>query len=80
MSAVKIWAMGEPSDRQHARPLDDWHEDLGEVVWWAWEDGDWLGEPAHIGSPLDSNWPGYHTHWTPHPQFPAALAKGGGDE
>lgn len=70
------------------RPLEEWHEDHGDVVWWTWRDGQWLGEPAYIGSPLDlgrtypvvigdvemqvtlGGWPGYHTHWTPHPAFP----------
>jgi hypothetical protein len=53
-----------------ARPIDEYHEDDGNVVWWAWEDGAWLGEPAWIGTPTDSDWPGYHTHWTPHPAQP----------
>ena len=53
-----------------ARPLDEWHEDYGPVVWWCWRDGEWLGEPAYIGSPLSDDWPDYHTHWTPHPDFP----------
>lgn len=71
------------------KTLDEWHEDVGDVVWWALgPDGKWLGEPAYIGSPLDlgrdvrwtvedqeftvtlGGWPGYHTHWTPHPPFP----------
>lgn len=71
------------------RPLDEWNEDYGDVVWWTLaENGQWLGEPAYIGSPLDlgrtilatvdnqemtctvGGWPGYHTHWTPHPDFP----------
>jgi hypothetical protein len=56
--------------------MDEYHEDYGNVVWWTWEDGEWLGEPAWIGTPSDSDWPGYHTHWTRHPDFPAAaLAK-----
>lgn len=55
-----------------ARPLDEWHEDHGFALWWTWKDGQWLGEPSYIGSPLCSDWPGYHTHWTPHPDFPAA--------
>jgi hypothetical protein len=60
------------------KPLDDWHEDDGFAVWWTWQDGDWLGEPSYIGSPLCSDWPGYHTHWTPHPKFqilPEQLAR-----
>ena len=61
-----------------ARPLDEWHEDYGSVVWWCWHDGEWLGEPAYIGSPLSDDWPDYHTHWTPHPDFPEppVLASG----
>lgn len=53
-----------------ARPLDEWNEDMGHVVWWCLHDGQWLGEPAWIGSPLSEDWPGYHTHFTPHPAFP----------
>lgn len=56
-----------------ACPLDEWHEDMGDCVWWCWHDGRWLGEPAMIGNPLDSAWPGYHTHFTPHPAFPARI-------
>lgn len=79
------------------RSLDEWSEEDGNVVWWALgEDGQWLAEPAYIGSPLDlgqtieielrsnqgefiqqhqvGGWPGYHTHWTPHPQLPAPPA------
>lgn len=56
-----------------AKPLSEWHEDHGDGVWFTWRDGQWLGEPAWIGTPLDSDWPGYHTHYLPHPPFPAAL-------
>lgn len=49
-----------------ARPLDEWHEDHGPVTWWTLP----VDSPAWIGSPLDSDWPGYHTHWTPHPDVP----------
>lgn len=52
-----------------ARPLSDWHEDKGDVTWWKFP----VEEPAWIGTPLDSDWPGYHTHWTPHPSVPAHL-------
>lgn len=77
------------------RPLDEWGEDDGNVIWWCWRDGAWLSEPPYIGTPLGlgqtvevtvaahrvdklmraqvGGWPGYHTHWTPHPSFPAAL-------
>lgn len=58
-----------------ARPIDEWHEDDGDAVWWSMDPstGDWRGEPAFIGSPLGSDWPAYHTHWTPHPAFPPKL-------
>lgn len=46
-----------------ARPLDHWHEDHGSVLWWRFP----VDEPPYAGQPLDSDWPGYHTHWTPIP-------------
>lgn len=77
-----------------AKTLEEWSEEDGDVVWWAWDskNEEWLGEPAYIGTPLDlgqtvevefrsntgefihshnvGGWPGYHTHWTPHPELP----------
>lgn len=44
-----------------ARPLKEWHEDIGDVLWWKFP----IEEPPYVGSPLDLNWPSYHTHWTP---------------
>lgn len=51
---------------QEARPLDDWHEDMGPVLWWAFpvEEAPWAGDPR------SSAWPGYHTHFTPLPEAP----------
>lgn len=51
-----------------ARPRSEWHEDDGPVTWWSIP----VQEPAWIGQPTDSDWPGYHTHWTPHPKVPSA--------
>ena len=50
------------------RPLEEWHEDYGDVLWWKFP----IEEPPYVGSPLDMAWPGYHTHWTliPMPQPP----------
>ena len=42
------------------RPLDEWNEDYGDVLWWKFP----IEEPPYVGSPLDEKWPGYHTHWT----------------
>lgn len=54
-----------------ARPLEEWHEDFGDVVWWVFP----IREPAWIGTPNDDSWPNYHTHWTPHPAIPTIAAK-----
>ncbi|MEJ5148998.1 DUF4406 domain-containing protein [Comamonas sp. MYb396] len=56
-----------------ARSLAEWHEDDGAVAWWAWCGHSWAGEAPFIGMPCDSDWPGYHTHWTPAPSQPAGL-------
>ena len=45
------------------RPLEEWHEDYGDVLWWKFP----VDEPPFVGSPLDEHWPAYHTHWTPIP-------------
>jgi hypothetical protein len=45
------------------RTLDEWSEEIGDVLWWCWSDGDWIGESPYVGSPNDL---GYtvecHTH------------------
>lgn len=43
------------------KPLEEWHEDDGPVLWWTLP----IVEPPYAGTPLDSGWPGCHTHWTP---------------
>lgn len=48
------------------RPLADYHEDMGPVTWWKFP----VQESGWIGRPDDSDWPGYHTHFTPHPAIP----------
>lgn len=50
-----------PVVRVAARPLEEWDEDYGDVLWWKFP----IEEPPYVGSPLDCNWSGYHTHWTP---------------
>ena len=44
-----------------SRPIDEWHEDIGDVLWWTFP----IEEAPYCGNPIDSEWPGYHTHWTP---------------
>lgn len=45
---------------EEAQPESEWHEDDGPVLWWSD-----TPEPPYVGTPLDFDWPGYHTHWTP---------------
>lgn len=46
---------------REAHPIDEWHEDYGDVLWWTFP----IEEAPYCGNPLDSEWPGYLTHWTP---------------
>jgi hypothetical protein len=48
------------SEPPRARTLSSWHEDMGPKLWWRFP----ITEPPYVGSPLDTDWPGYHTHWT----------------
>lgn len=41
-------------------PESEWDEDFGAVLWWKSP----IDEPPYAGTPLDCDWPGYHTHWT----------------
>jgi hypothetical protein len=43
-----------------------WHEDEGPALWWRFP----VVEPPYLGTPIDSDWPGYHTHFTPLPPAP----------
>ena len=61
-------ALGERlADLTTPRPLATWHEDDGAALWWSFP----IDEPPYCGSPLSSDWPRYHTHWTP---LPAVVA------
>jgi len=41
-------------------PMSEWREDIGNVLWWRFP----IEEPPYVGSPLDTDWPGHHTHFT----------------
>lgn len=76
-------------DISRVRPLDEWHEDDGDVLWWH------PGEAPHVGSPLDTGfgvpvsvgssvfvahvggWPGYHQWWTPLQPIPYGATPAG---
>jgi hypothetical protein len=56
------------------RPLDEWHEDDGPVLWWRLP----VKEPPYAGTPLDDDWPVCATHWTRlHVPAEARAALGG---
>lgn len=56
--------MGTLAYLRQVRGLEQWDESEGNVLWWRFPSD----EPPYVGTPLDSNWPGYHTHWTPIPR------------
>ncbi|USN15458.1 hypothetical protein KIKIMORA_03160 [Brevundimonas phage vB_BpoS-Kikimora] len=67
-----------------ARHISEWHEDMGDVLWWTCP----VTEAPYVGTPLDlgrgyvlsigdfeqdinlGGWPGYHEWWTPLPTPP----------
>lgn len=60
--AEAAWAAATAGlDAKQARPLADWHEAVGVVLWWRCP----VDEPPYCGSPVCDDWPEYHTHWTP---------------
>lgn len=71
--------------REIARPLDEWHDDMGDVLWWFFPmtEAPYVGSPLCLGYTVEMHayrgliargevggWPGYHTHWTPLPPIP----------
>lgn len=56
------------AETRRARPAAEWAEEDGAVLWWRFP----IEEPPYCGTPLDDDWPGYHTHWTitPEPDTP----------
>lgn len=50
---------------QHPQPVaipgEAYHEDMGPCLWWQFP----IEEPPYSGMPIDDDWPGYHTHFTP---------------
>lgn len=50
----------ELKDVIEATPIEEWHEDDGDCLWWKFP----VEEPPYCGTPFDENWPDYHTHFT----------------
>jgi hypothetical protein len=61
--------MGEMPQHHHAWPLEHYHEDMGPVLWHRFP----IEEAPWCGTPLDSDWPGYHTHFQPLPPVPVPV-------
>ena len=60
------------ADLSRLRPIAEWHDDDGPVLWWALRKGKIEEPPAHVGTPTDSDWPEeayqapeYAWYWTP---------------
>lgn len=60
------------ADLARLRPIAEWHDDDGPVLWWALHRGQIDEPPAHVGTPTDSDWPEhayqgpeYAWFWTP---------------
>ena len=47
-------------EAKNARPEDEYHDDMCAVLWWRFP----IVEDPYVGTPTDSCWPGYHTHFT----------------
>lgn len=53
------------------RPKRDWHEDMGDVLWFHFP----VQEPPWVGTPLTSTWiKNWYTHFLPLPDFNAVHA------
>src|SRR5690606_13059004 len=48
-----VEARAEVERMRAVRPFDEWHEDIGSVLWWRLP----VCEPPWVGTPLDSDWP-----------------------
>lgn len=46
---------------KYARHIDDYHEDMGSVLWWR----DPIVEPPYVGTPLDSDFDDTYKWWSP---------------
>ena len=47
-------------NKNKLKTLDEWNESDGDVLWWKFP----VNESPYCGSPLDTEFPDYLTHWT----------------
>lgn len=57
-NAVK--RLGELEEANEPKPIEEWGEDYGDCLWWSFP----IVEPPYCGTPLDSDFPEYVTHFT----------------
>jgi len=50
----------EPEEMYKAKPLEKWHEEDGDCLWWSFP----IEEPPYCGTPLDCDFPDHVTHFT----------------
>jgi hypothetical protein len=65
--ATAAAALADGERQGVVEPLESWREDDGQALWWLFP----VVVAPYVGSPLDLDWPGYHTHWTRLPALPA---------
>jgi len=58
-AVIAAWSAAQPY--LEARPYNEWHEDIGNVLWWRFP----IEEPPYAGTPLDDAWTDkYYTHFS----------------
>lgn len=59
--SMAVKRLGEIEDCLIPRPIEEWHEDYGDCLFWKFP----IGEPPYCGNPLDSDFiEDYYTHFT----------------
>lgn len=58
---MALMALAVQEDATELIPIENWHEDDGNVIWWKLP----INEPPYVGTPLDSDFiRNYYTHFT----------------
>lgn len=58
---MAVRQLGKLEDANTPRPIEEWHEDYGDCLFWKFP----IEEPPYCGNPLDSNFiDDYYTHFT----------------
>lgn len=55
------------------QPISEWTDGVGPCLWWILP----IAEPPYCGTPGDSDWPEYHTHWSRLPDCQMFVATDG---